>query len=131
MSKKPSFFKRLIRPLVNNQVETGSSRWYPELEPQTYDASPDEVFAAVERVVDKRTRWELDSSAPDEGRIDFTAKTKRMGYIDDVSVTIDGNDGSSTVSVNSRSREGKGDFGKNASRIEEFFDRLATELRTR
>lgn len=129
MSDKPSLFKRLIRPLVTNDVETGSSKWYPELEPQSFPAAPEEVFDAVQHVIEKRPRWELGSADASQHRIDFTAKTKRMGYIDDVTVCVQGSDGTSTVSVHSRSREGKGDFGKNASRIREFYDRLATELR--
>ena len=129
MSDTPSFFKRLIRPLVTNDVQTGSSEWYPELEPQSYPVEPDEVFAAVQQVVEKRPRWELGHADASQYRVEFTAKTKRMGWIDDVTVSIEGADGSSTVSVHSRSREGKGDFGKNASRIREFYDRLATELR--
>ncbi|MGM0557650.1 MAG: DUF1499 domain-containing protein [Myxococcota bacterium] len=129
MGNKPSLFKRIIRPLVNNEVETGASKWYPELEPRTFDAAADEVRAAVERVVEKRPRWQMESIGEQANQFDFTAETKRMGYIDDVTVDLEHRDGSTTVSVYSRSREGKGDFGKNAERIEEFYDRLATELR--
>lgn len=129
MSKKPSIFKRIVRPLVNNEVRTGSSKWYPELEPRTYDAGAVDVREAVVRVVDKRPRWKMDSLDESSYTIDFTAKTKRMGFVDDVTVELEAKGDSTTVSVYSRSREGRGDFGKNASRIEEFYDRLATELR--
>jgi uncharacterized protein (DUF1499 family) len=129
MSQKPSIFKRIIRPLVNNQVRTGDSKWYPELEPQTYDASAETVREAVEQVVEKRPRWKMESTDETTNTIDFTSETKRMGFIDDVTVELEERDGATTVTVFSRSREGKGDFGKNAERIEEFYDRLATELR--
>jgi uncharacterized protein (DUF1499 family) len=129
MSKAPSFFKRVLRPFATNDVETGNSDWYPELEPKTYPVEPSTTIEAIVSVIEKRPRWEASSVDKDEGRVEFTAKTKRMGFIDDVTVDVAGDSDSSEVSVHSRSREGKGDFGKNASRIREFYDRLATELR--
>jgi len=124
MSEDVSIFKRIVRPLVTNDVATGRSEWYPELGPRRYEASVDEVLGAVEEVVRNRERWSVVNVEPEENRLEAEVETEKMGYVDDLTVRLETEGSETVVHARSVSRVGVGDMGQNARTIRELLDRL-------
>jgi uncharacterized protein (DUF1499 family) len=129
MSQSPSLLKRVLRPFAINEVETGKSAWYPELQPHVYDQPPEEVFDAVCEVVDRHRRWTPVGDNPGQLRLDVEVRTKLVGYVDDMTIWVMPTDGGKTeVSARSASRVGRSDFGQNARTIQDLFGRLDRDL---
>jgi uncharacterized protein (DUF1499 family) len=124
MSRSPTLVQRLLRPLLVNDVETGESEWYPELKPRRYREAYDEILACARRAIEEGARFQLRSVAPDEGRLEAEARTKLIGFVDDITVSLERDDGEVEISIRSRSRVGQGDMGQNARTIRELYDRI-------
>ena len=96
---------------------------YPDLVPQVYEASEEEMFeralAAVEAM-----GWELVDASPLEGRIEATATTFWLRFKDDVVIRIRPLGPTTVVDARSLSRVGGGDVGANAKRLRKFFELL-------
>lgn len=130
MTESPSLIKKALRPLLNNQVETGNSKWYPELEPRTYAAPARDVFEAAIYVVEHHRRWDLQEADPDDLRLDVEVHTKIFDWVDDLTIWVEHVEaGGTRVRARSASRVGTGDFGQNARTIREFFERLDQRVR--
>ena len=95
-------------------------RGYPELTGRVLAIEP--VFA-VERAVAAleslpgTTIVEVD---PEGGRVEAISTTRVFHFVDDVVVRVRPDPAGSKVDVRSKSRDGKGDLGANAARIEGF-----------
>ncbi len=124
MSGSPTLVQRLLRPLLVNDVKTGESEWYPELQPRRYRESYDDVLACARRAIEEGARFQLRSVSPEKGRLQAEARTKLVGFVDDVTVSLERTDGEVVVSIRSRSRVGRGDMGQNAKTIRELYDRI-------
>jgi uncharacterized protein (DUF1499 family) len=111
-----------IWPTIND-VRTGATPEYPQLQAQRFARPADEVFAAA---LATAREMGLEVTSAENGQIHAVATTRIMRFKDDVTITV-GRDG--TVNVHSRSRIGKGDLGANARRIGDFQARLAEKLR--
>jgi uncharacterized protein (DUF1499 family) len=72
--------------------------------------------------------WEIVATAPAEGRLEATARTRWFGFRDDVVVRVRPDGSGSRVDVRSVSRVGRSDLGTNARRIERFLAALGTAL---
>lgn len=96
---------------------------YPDLVPQVYEASEDEMFARALAAVDAMG-WELVDASPDEGRIEATATTFWLRFKDDVVIRIRPMGPTTVVDARSLSRVGGGDVGANAKRLRKFFELL-------
>ncbi|HPF27383.1 MAG TPA: DUF1499 domain-containing protein [Steroidobacteraceae bacterium] len=92
---------------------------YPDIQPLVLQASPAEAFARAERVA-RELGWEIQESAPAEGRLEATATTTFFGFKDDVVVRVRSAGAGSRVDVRSKSRVGLGDAGANAKRVRAF-----------
>lgn len=106
-------------------------QYYPEIKPMILDRPAEEVFDAVGEAV-RRLKWRVVAEeAPQEdgtaGHVEAEDRTLILGFIDDVIVRVESDGGTTRVDVRSLSRYGLHDFGRNASRIKEFY----TELRAR
>ena len=112
-----------IWPTIND-VRTGASAEYPDLQPQRFSKPFDQVFAAALATA-REMELEITAQSPEKGEIQAVAITRVFRFKDDVTITV-GRDGQ--VNVHSRSRVGKGDLGANARRIREFQARLGTRL---
>lgn len=128
MSDDPSVFQRVLRPFVTNDVATDRSGWYPELRPRHYGADPEDVLVAVRRVAEDREGWRVVEVDEEAGRAALEVETEVVGFVDDVTVTVERADGETRLQARSQSRVGLGDFGQNARTLEELFDRLDAEL---
>lgn len=97
---------------------------YPDIVPQVFAASPDEVFQRALDAVDTMG-WELVEADPQSGRIEATDTTFWFRFKDDVVIQVTANDSGQTVlQARSLSRVGRSDVGKNAARLREFFSLL-------
>ena len=126
----------LIWPRIND-VRTGETPQYPDIQPQRFNRPMKEVFDAALAVA-KDSGWEirlteaasgeLAQGTPAQGTIEATATTRLFKFKDDVTITVTNEGGASVVNVRSKSRIGKGDLGTNARRIRAFQAELAKRL---
>ncbi len=120
------FLLGLIWPRIND-VQTGATPQYADIQPQKFNQPIEKVFAAALEV-SRAQGWEIRETKPEQGIIEAIATTRLFKFKDDVTITIT-NDGTSTVvNVRSKSRIGKGDMGTNARRIRAFQAELVKKL---
>jgi uncharacterized protein (DUF1499 family) len=112
-----------IWPTIND-VTTGATAEYPDLQPQRFSKPADQVFAAALATA-REMELEITMQSPDRGEIQAVATTRVFRFKDDVTIAVGRN---GVVNVRSRSRVGKGDLGANARRIREFQERLARRV---
>ncbi len=120
------FLLGMIWPRIND-VKTGETPQYADLQPQRFNQTPETIFAAA-LDVSRAQGWEIRESKPDQGIIEAVATTRLLRFKDDVTITITNEDGATVVNVRSKSRTGKADFGTNARRIRAFQLELAKKL---
>lgn len=104
---------------------------YPEIRPMILERRAEEVFEAVGEAA-RRLKWRIVAEEPPQedgtaGHLEAEDRTLILGFIDDVIVRVESDGGTTRVDMRSLSRYGIHDFGRNASRIKEFY----TELRAR
>lgn len=116
----------IIWPTIND-VATGATPEYPDLQPQHVANPADQVFAAALAAA-REMELEITAQLPEKGEIQAVATTRVFRFKDDVSISVTRQGGITTVYVRSHSRIGKGDLGANARRIREFQARLAGRL---
>ena len=115
-----------IWPTIND-VTTGATPQYPDLQPQLFTQSYQQVFDAAAAVA-REMGWEVTEEDRGKGVIQAVATTRLFRFKDDVTVLF-GHEGDQTkVVVRSHSRIGKGDLGANARRIRAFQKALAKLL---
>ena len=112
-----------VWPTIND-VRTGATPEYPDIQPQRFSKPADQVFAAALATA-REMGLEITAQSPEKGEIQAVATTRILRFKDDVTINVS-RDGQ--VNVRSRSRIGKGDLGANARRIREFQARLGTRL---
>ncbi|MBL8191115.1 MAG: DUF1499 domain-containing protein [Acidobacteria bacterium] len=120
------FLLGLIWPRIND-VKTGATPQYADLQPQRFTQPPEKVFAAALEV-SQAQGWEIRESKPEQGIIEAVATTRLFKFKDDVTITITSEGASTVVNMRSKSRVGKGDLGTNARRIRAFQLELAKKL---
>ena len=117
----------LLWPRIND-VKTGETPEYPELQPQHFMVPAYRAFDAALATV-QEFGWEITREDRQAGEIEAVDRTLIFRFKDDVTITIKPGSGENcTVYVHSRSRVGKGDFGTNARRILRFQAELAKRL---
>ncbi len=115
-------------PAINiNDVTTGATPEYPDLQPQRFAQPAAQVFDAAAAVAHAEG-WEVTQEDRTTGVIQAVATTKLMRFKDDVTITLSNDGGQTKVVVRSHSRVGKGDLGANAKRIRLFQGELAKRL---
>ncbi len=108
-----------------------------DLRPHRYDLPPQDIYDAALKVVQTRRTygqpWTITFAeympAEELGRI--TAEVSVLGFVDDISITIQPVGGQTTdyrVDVYSASRVGEADFGENGRHIVQFFRALDKAL---
>lgn len=114
-----------------NDVTTGETPEYPDLQPARYAADPASVFAAARSVGEQEMGWRLTRGDSGEGRLEAVAHVPLTPFRDDVTVRVEPAEGGSRVIVRSRSRVGRSDLGVNARRIRAFLRALDREIAAR
>lgn len=117
-----------IWPVID-EVETGSTPEYPDLQPRYYSAEPARVFDEVERSVESLDRWTVVASGAASRRIEAERTSEWLGLVDDVTLRVEPvTEKVTRVNARSASRLGDADFGRNARNIETFFGALDDRL---
>lgn len=117
-------------------VAAQQSRAYPDLRTLVVERSVDEVFDLAVLLVRGRRGlgWRVLVEEPPTARplkpgiIEATERTLVLGFIDDISIRISGNERLARVDIRSASRFGRHDFGTNATRIRRFIRELQSRL---
>ena len=112
-----------IWPTIND-VRTGATAEYPDIQPQRFSKPFDQVFAAALATA-REMGLEITMQSPERGEIRAVATTRVFRFKDDVTIAVGRN---GVVNVRSQSRIGKGDLGTNARRIRDFQERLGRRL---
>ena len=99
-------------------------RAYPDLAPLALNLAPDKAFALALATAQAMPRWTIVASDPAAGRIEATARTLWMGFVDDVVIRIVPTGEGARVDMRSLSRVGRGDFAANATRIRQYLAAL-------
>jgi uncharacterized protein (DUF1499 family) len=113
----------LVWPTIND-VSTGATPEYPDLQPQRFSRPADQIFAAALATA-RDMDLEITSQSPEKGEIRAVATTRIWRFKDDMTISV-ARDG--VVNIRSKSRVGKGDLGANARRIRDFQASLARRL---
>ena len=115
-----------------NDVETGRTPEYPDLAIQRFNAGEERVTRAARAAITALPGWELVGSGrgPGGAELQAVARTRVLRFQDDVTVRIRLRARVAEVSVRSRSRVGKADFGQNARNIRAFQAELERQMLT-
>jgi Uncharacterized protein conserved in bacteria len=105
------------RWLTTNDVTTGCTPEYPEIEPREYALEPRDVFEAVRHAVRRMARWKVVREDLPHMRLDAEVKTFLFRFTDDVTVWTEESPRGSRVMIRAHSRIGRGDLGENARTI--------------
>ncbi len=120
------FLLRLIWPKIND-VKTGATPEYPDIQPQRFNQSFDKVFDAALDAA-RAMEWDIRETNREQGIIEAVATIRFFKFKDDVTITIVQAGDMTVVNVRSKSRVGKSDLGTNARRIRAFQAELAKRL---
>ncbi len=99
---------------------------YPDFAPIRLPVPPAEAYERVQVAV-ASLGWNLVQSDPARGYIEARETSRIFRFVDDIAIRIRPADGGSVVDVRSKSRDGQGDLGANAARIDALGDALAAE----
>lgn len=97
---------------------------YPNLTPLRLIGSADDVFARVLAAAKQMPDWEITRVDASAHALEGVATSHLFRFRDDFVVEVRPQDGSSLVQMRSKSRDGKGDIGANAARIQAFYAKL-------
>ena len=113
-----------------DHVETGRTPEYPDLRVRDYGASEEKVTKSARAAIAALPRWKPVGGGRGPGGTEIQAEASLpvLGLTDDVFVRIRRQDSRTTVSVLSRSRSLKWDFGQNARNIEAFLKELDRQM---
>ena len=105
-----------------NDVETGRTPEYPDLQVRMYIAPLPSIFAASKRVVAELPNWTLigAGSGPAGSEIKAKAGIPVLPLKYAVTIHIKREKGQTLVRVRSKSEFGRWDFGQNARNIRQF-----------
>jgi uncharacterized protein (DUF1499 family) len=99
-------------------------RGYRSLKPLPLALPPDQAFARVEAAARQMPRWRITRVDAAAHALEGVATSRLFRFRDDFVIEVRPQDAGSAVEMRSKSRDGKGDIGANAKRIEAFFAKL-------
>ncbi|SEQ87117.1 Protein of unknown function [Faunimonas pinastri] len=122
----PAFTAAAIAPPTAGEL-AAQAKAYPDVGAHVFPIGPEQVYDAVETLVQNRG-WQITADIPpddgDASRIEAVATSLVFGFRDDVVIRIERTAGGTRVDMRSRSRIGTHDLGTNARRIKAFFGEL-------
>jgi uncharacterized protein (DUF1499 family) len=99
-------------------------RSYPQLEGLKINAPPQQVFQHVVATAREMPDWEITRNDSAARALEAVSTSKWFRFKDDLVIEVRADNGGSIVQMRSKSRNGKGDAGANATRIKAFFAKL-------
>jgi hypothetical protein len=114
-----------------NDVETGKTPQYPDLQVQRFPASEERVAKAARAAIVALPGWEVlgTGRGPGGSEVAAVARAPGLPLKYDVTVRIRRRSGATELTVRSRSRVGPIDLGQNARNIRELLAALDTRVR--
>jgi uncharacterized protein (DUF1499 family) len=97
---------------------------YPNLAPLSLAMPPDQAFSRVQLAARAMETWKITREDAAARVLEGYDTTPLFRFKDDFVIEVRPADSGSVVQMRSKSRDGKGDVGANAKRIESFFARL-------
>jgi uncharacterized protein (DUF1499 family) len=98
---------------------------YGNIPPLNIGLSPDETYARVRRMAAEMPGWTITTERTEDRAVEGFDTTRTFRFKDDFVIEVREADGVGVVHMRSKSRDGRGDMGANASRIQSFFFKLA------
>ena len=114
-----------LPPLIND-VATGRTPAYPDIQPLDLPLAPDAAFDRCKALAQAMLGWRAVRADRRAGRIEAEAVSRLFRFVDDVTIEVTPHGTGSRIDMRSRSGVGRGDFGANAKRIRAFFAGLQT-----
>jgi uncharacterized protein (DUF1499 family) len=99
---------------------------HPDLHPITLPLAPDAAAEVVKKAVATLPRWRVESESL--GELKLTRRTRVIGFVDDVTVTIKPAGPGSIIHAASKSRVGVGDLGQNRRNILELWGAIRAAM---
>ena len=106
-----------------------TKNWANTAEPTHADLAPVVVPLPVElaaelvrKAVGSLPRWRVEAESP--GELKLSRRTRLIGFVDDVTVTLKPAGPGTMIHAASKSRVGKGDLGQNRRNILELWDAI-------
>lgn len=93
-----------------------------------FDVPLPQVAAALEQVAAAAPRTVTLAGSAEGGFVTYVQRSRLMGYPDAISIRLTHEDGTTRVSVFSRSRYGRSDLGVNQARVTRWMAALAARL---
>lgn len=116
--------RRLVRAVTRNVARTRPDADDPRLRTLRADAPREAAWDAALSAARSMPGWTVTAADAERGEIRAEARTRTLGFTDDVTVRVSGAEGGgSTVDVRSASRVGRMDLGTNARRVARFLRR--------
>lgn len=103
---------------------TQQNAGYPNLKPLSLAEAPSPVFERVKRVAAEMPQWEVTRTDDSLMVLEGVSTSALFRFKDDFVVEVRPEGDGSVVQMRSKSRDGRGDVGANAARIEVFFAKL-------
>jgi uncharacterized protein (DUF1499 family) len=131
-SNPPQFVKAQFEPanLGRDLAYPGESfalqqrEGYPDLAPLRLALAPDAAYAKVKSTADGIATWRITRDEPATHTLEGVDESWLFRFKDDFVIQVRPADDGSVVQMRSKSRDGQGDLGANAARIERFFAAL-------
>lgn len=117
----------LIWPPIND-VSTGKTAEYPDIQPIILDADVTETFWIAAKTAKSMPLWVLTSVQLKDLKIKAEARTPTLGFVDLVEISLVPKGAKVEVHMRSRSQVGRSDLGVNARRIRRFFKKLGANM---
>lgn len=97
---------------------------YPNLAPLRLALAPDAAYAKVKSTAQGIGSWRITRDEPASHTLEGVDTSWMFRFKDDFVIEVRPADGGSVVHMRSKSRDGQGDLGVNAGRIQRFFETL-------
>lgn len=97
---------------------------YPNLGPLRLSVPVDAAFTRVQAAAKQMPAWEITRVDVSAHALEGVDTTRLFRFKDDFVIEVRPQDSGSVVQMRSKSRDGKGDIGANAARIEALFAKL-------
>lgn len=98
-------------------------KFYPDIKPAMLDLPPPAAFQQALAAA-KAKGWTIVKADPAAGTIEADARSRWFGFTDDIAIRVTPAGEGSRVDIRSASRQGRGDFGVNAARVQGYLAAL-------
>ena len=100
---------------------------YPDVRPLVVDESPNDLFRRVEKFAKNQPGWEMTDRDPKNRTMECEVTSSVFRFVDDLVIRVSNQDTRTRLDLRSKSRDGLGDLGANAKRIERFLRQLVSD----